>query len=135
MRAWTRFGCVSWERVVFEFEAGNDNRRQPVFERRSQPRRRVLLTGKIVSADYSFTADCVIRDLSEGGARVVAPADAVCGQPFLIVVRSAMAHRCSGVWHGDGHVGLKFLDATNVSVDVPRHLRSVQALWAQLAPR
>jgi hypothetical protein len=123
------------EHPVFEFEAGNDNRRPPAFERRREPRRRVLLTGKIVSADYSFTADCVIRDLSEGGARVVVAPDAVCGEPFLIVVRSAMAHRSSGVWHGDGQAGLKFLDATNVSVDVPRHLRPVQALWAQLAPR
>ena len=120
---------------MFEFDAGNDNRRQPVFERRREPRQRVLLTGKIVSVDYSFTADCVIRDLSPGGARVTAPPEAVCGEPFLIVVRNATAHRSSGVWHGDGQAGLKFLDSADVSADVPRHLRPIQALWAELAPR
>ena len=120
---------------MFEFEAGNDNRRKPVFERRREPRRRVLLTGKIVSVDYSFSADCVIRDLSPGGARITAPPEAVCGEPFLIVVRNATAHRSRGVWHGEGMAGLRFLDAHNVSADVPRHLLPIQALWAELAPR
>ncbi|WP_181708434.1 PilZ domain-containing protein [Chthonobacter rhizosphaerae] len=39
-------------------------------ERRTNARKRTLRGGKIVYGDYRFTLDCVVRDMSDEGARL-----------------------------------------------------------------
>lgn len=114
---------------------GNDNARRPVFERRREPRRRTLLTGKLVSIDNSFSADCTIRDLSPGGARIAVNAEAVAAGPLLIVVKNAVVHTSRTAWRDRGLAGLQLLDAFDLSRPAPLHLRAIQALWVELMPR
>jgi hypothetical protein len=120
---------------VSSFGAGNDNVRRPGFERRREPRRRVLLTGKLVYLNNSFSADCAIRDLSAGGARIAVNLEAVSADPFLIVVKHAVLHASRTAWRGEAQSGLQFLDTVEISGPVPLHLRAIQALWVELMPR
>jgi len=113
----------------------NDNARKPVFERRREPRRRALLTGKIVYIDNGFTADCRIRDLSVHGARIVVAPEAIRGDPFLIVVKHAMAHQSRAVWRVDGEAGLQFVKSIDIGAGAPLPLKAIRNMWAELAPR
>ena len=122
-----------WGGKVSSFEPENDNRRQ--FERRREPRRRALLKGKIVYVDNSFSADCTIRDLSPTGARILAAPEAIRGDPFLIVVKEVVVHRSRVAWRLDEQTGLQFVQSSELGGDVPLHLKTIQRLWAELAPR
>ena len=74
------------------------------FQIRSR-RRRTFLNGKlaygdgIFAPDGAFTLDCSIRDLSEGGARIVlAKRQPIPVSLYLIVVKFAVAYHASVVW-------------------------------------
>ena len=113
----------------------NDHRGPDGAERRREPRRRVLLQGKIVYPHNSFSADCVIRDLSAGGARITLPPEAVSQDPFLIVVRQAVVHESTTVWSTPSFTGLKFDRSHSLGGETPLQLRHIQRLWTELAPR
>ena len=117
------------------FEPANDNDDQPPPERRGQVRRRVLLTGKIVYPHNGFTADCTVRDLSEGGARIGVSPAAIFADPFLIVVRQAVVHHSLTVWRNGQHAGLSFLKTVDLSGQQPLYLRPIQRVWLELALR
>jgi hypothetical protein len=112
-----------------------ESRLRPAEERRKAPRRRVLFTGKIVYINNSYSADCTIRDLSTGGARILVRADAMLADPFLIVVKEAVVHQSRTAWIGLPLVGLEFVKSTPLSGEAPLHLKAIQRLWVELMPR
>jgi len=129
-------GCsANVEQQMSQFDPRNDNGARPPHERRKEPRRRVLLTGKIVYINNSFSADCTIRDLSPGGARIAVHPEAVLADPFLIVVRQAMVHASRTAWRAHPQVGLQFLEAVDLGGEAPLHLKAIQRLWVELMPR
>lgn len=79
-----------------------------VGERRRDPRRRVLLQGKIVFPHNSFSSDCLIRDLSPGGARIGVDTASLSQDPYLIVVRDALVHETRTMWTQAQQAGLRF---------------------------
>ena len=113
----------------------NDNGPVGPAERRAQKRRRVLLQGKIVYPHNSFSADCTIRDLSDGGARILISPEAIAPEPFLIVVKNAVVHQSSTVWQKDNQAGLRFDGSVSLSGETPLHLRNIQRIWVELMPR
>lgn len=115
--------------------AANTNLAPTAADRRRAPRKRVLFQGKIVYPHNSFSADCVIRDLSARGARITIAPDAVSRDPFLIVVRNAVVHRSLTVWSHLNSVGLQFQESQSLGGEVPRQMRAIQRLWVDLAPR
>jgi len=76
-------------------------------ERRPEPRRRVLLGGKIV-LDNGGLIDCTIRNRSASGAllKVVS----VIGIPdtFALVIGSDERHDVNVVWRKQGELGVHF---------------------------
>ena len=113
----------------------NDNRPPPPGERRADPRRRVLLKGKIVYLHNAFSADCTIRELSVGGARIRVAADAISADPFLIVVKNAVVHQSTTVWHEGDQAGLRFQTTESLTGETPIHLRNIQRVWVELMRR
>ena len=118
-----------------DFVPSNDNVVVPVPDRRREPRRRVLLQGKIVYPHNGCTADCVVRDLSSGGARLSAVPEALTSHPFLIVVRQAVAYEARTAWAAPPQAGLQFVARTDLGGEVPRHFKAIQRLWVELMPR
>ncbi len=104
-------------------------------DRRSSPRGRVLLSGKIAYG-AGFTLDCTIRNLSASGACVTLPAHQVAPADLhLIVVRDGAAHHARPAWTRGSLVGLAFEDSHELAGEVPAHLRGLKTLWSALAPR
>ena len=105
-------------------------------ERRSAVRQRVLLQGKTLSVTNALTGDCLIRNLSEAGARITLrgaglhPSDAI-----LIVVKTGMAHEAITVWARAEERGLKFRNAFDLKEGTPARLRYAYQLWIENLPR
>ena len=115
-------------------DPANDNHPDQPRERRGEARQRVFLRGKIVYAQTYISADCKIRDLSPGGARITVNPEAITGEPFLIVVKDAVAHQSNAAWQTSEQAGLRFQNTVDLTAETPPHVRNVQRLWFELLP-
>jgi hypothetical protein len=93
-------------------------------EGRQSPRKRVVLGAKVVYNEGAYTLDCRIRDLSEGGARIVlGPGLVIPTRVVLIDTRNAIAYESEVIWLKAPEFGLKFLSAYSVRGELPANLR------------
>jgi hypothetical protein len=106
------------------------------------PRQRTCLNGKLAYGDGIFapdgalTLDCAIRDISEGGARIVlAKRQPIPVSLYLIVVKFAVAYHASVVWLNYPARGLKFSEKYDLIAPLPVELRFLHRLWAELGAR
>ena len=99
---------------------------------RSEPRRRVLLSGCLVHGDPPQSVECAIADLSRSGARVRIEGPEPLASPlFLIDLTHGLAFEASVVWRRPTLVGLTFsgyFDLSEPGSTAPKILR---ALWAE----
>lgn len=78
-------------------------------ERRQELRRKTLLSGRIEFFDRSVF-DCVIRNLSERGARISCDQQVALPDVFdLILVKRRTRKRVRAVWRDEDGIGLTFL--------------------------
>ncbi len=78
-------------------------------ERRTLDRRKMLGSGVISFAGGNCTMDCVVLDLSEGGARIK-PADMLaCPDDFLLATREGGRVSCKIVWRRNDLAGVRFV--------------------------
>ena len=80
-------------------------------ERRKHPRIAVVQAATMLRNDGSPLADCVLRDISVGGARLRVEAIADVPRTFnLLVPRGGKVQRhCELVWQSDSEMGVRFL--------------------------
>ena len=80
-------------------------------EKRYIPRRRVFKGGKIIFADGTMVVDCVIRNLSVGGARLDVPATLGLPHAFTLVDVQTERHYVATVaWRRGDQMGVEFSD-------------------------
>ena len=78
---------------------------------RAASRQRVLLGGKIVYGDGTYSLDCSIRDVSALGARLGIRGATVLPKNFhLLDLRKGVAYDCEVVWRNASLTGVKFHD-------------------------
>ena len=78
--------------------------------KRRSTRRRAFFSGKIVHCDGSHSFDCVIRDISESGAKIeIKQSDIVPKRLFLLGSRTPTAFEAELVWRKGNLAGLRFL--------------------------
>ncbi|HEY0281671.1 MAG TPA: PilZ domain-containing protein [Rhizomicrobium sp.] len=106
------------------------------------PRKRTCLNGKLVfSEDASFfngslTLDCMIRDISEGGAKIVLSQHQLMpGGLYLIVVKYGVAHWAKVVWLEFPARGLKFITTFKLREPLREELMFLRKLWDELYTR
>ncbi len=105
-------------------------------EHRLQPRRRVLLSGKLVYGDMEMTLDCAISDLSTAGARIrLSGPEPLADPAYLIDVRHGLAFKVSEVWREDAVVGLKFSDYYDLKDPPPELPKLVRMIWVEQQTR
>ncbi|WP_395688756.1 PilZ domain-containing protein [Aestuariivirga sp.] len=81
-------------------------------ERRRSPRRRVLKRGKILFHDRPSVIDCTIRDISEGGARLLcSQAGLLPKEFFLVFVVEKEMRNVRIIWRTSEELGVEFLSA------------------------
>jgi hypothetical protein len=96
-------------------------------ERRVSPRKRVILSGKIIYSHGSFTVDCRITNISETGARIVLPAGQIIPTHIVLLeVRSRVAYEAELVRLAPPEFGLKFLSKHLLDGILPPHLQYVK---------
>jgi hypothetical protein len=99
---------------------------------RTQPRRRVLLSGKLVYGEPPMSLDCAISDMSRSGARVrLEGPQPVTDSLYLIDVRHGIAFRSRVAWRRGKFLGLSFngyFDLRNPPPELPKLLR---LLWVE----
>jgi hypothetical protein len=102
----------------------NEPELPPIADGRRSPRKRVLLGGKIVYNEGSYTYDCRIRDLSEGGARVVIAAGLIIPTHVVLIdTRSGVAYESEVVWMKAPEFGLRFLATHSIRGVLPPQLQ------------
>jgi hypothetical protein len=88
-------------------------------EQRKAPRRRVLKEGKIVYADGLRVLDCTIRDLSEGGARLLIANTVGLPDSFHLYEKSSgLLYPATVAWRQSNSLGVKFLGPATSIHDV-----------------
>jgi hypothetical protein len=82
-----------------------------MFQERASPRREVAIEGKLMSPDLATEIECVIKDVSEGGA-LVATGDGVNvpDRVYLWQAETRATIECQVRWRKPGLAGLKFSD-------------------------
>ncbi|WP_038949304.1 MULTISPECIES: PilZ domain-containing protein [Bradyrhizobium] len=76
---------------------------------RSSKRRRVFKSGKIIFGPTAL--DCVVRDISEVGARIAVKSPLWFPDNFVLGIPSdGLLRHCHIVWRQDGQFGLAFDD-------------------------
>jgi two-component system cell cycle response regulator len=78
--------------------------------KRGRSRQRVLKSGKIVFAGGSFSVDCTIRDLSDGGARLKVPTTVAIPDRFTLIDAHARTRwEATVVWRKGDQIGVRFV--------------------------
>jgi hypothetical protein len=79
-------------------------------ELRSVPRKRSILGGRIVFNNRCSTLDCVVRDLSETGAKLALDSSATLPSEFeLEIPHKAESPSARVMWHKGGACGVSFI--------------------------
>jgi hypothetical protein len=103
-------------------------------ERRPDRRRRSFLAGQVTFDDGKRVFDCVIRDITDRGARIAIPQEQTFPPCFhLIRMRERVVHECAVVWMKDGEAGLSFLKTVSLGELTGTKLDYMRTLWLERA--
>jgi|SRR5882672_6006897 len=95
----------------------------PGVEARKAVRRRVLLGGKLIYNEGVFSVDCRIRDMSDGGAKIILPVGQIIPTHVILLdVRARIAYEAELVWMKPPEFGLKFLKKHELGGTLPPSL-------------
>ena len=98
-------------------------------ERRKSPRQKSLYRGVVSFVDNNFTLDCMVRDISETGARVKFNSTPPIISEYLDlnIPIKGRTYRAKLVWCNANEIGIAF--ETNFNVDVvPSHSSDAEKL-------
>ena len=105
-------------------------------ERRHRSRARSLLSGRLFLADKGSTADCVVRNLSDEGARVrVSAAIRVTQEVGLLMIRDGVYFDAELAWRSGDEAGLTFKARHDLSGEIPSRLALAKLLWRTMTVR
>jgi hypothetical protein len=111
--------------------------RQPAtggIEQRKAPRKKVLLTGKVIYGDGAHVMDCTIRDLSATGARItLAQGRTVPERAYLLDMINRVAYEAVVVSQRAGGFGLKFKKTLRLAEITTPELRYLKRIWLEYA--
>lgn len=79
-------------------------------EKRLSPRRNTMIVATIVFGGGRTKLDCIIRDLSEGGARLEVASVKAVPQSFDLIVPRHRPHHCRVRWRALKELGVQFVD-------------------------
>lgn len=102
---------------------------------RRSVRVRTLFGGKIVFHDGAYTYDCIVRDMSEGGARVEIPEARMFPRRFyLLTSKDEIAYDCELVWRTRMMAGVKFREIIRLAACDDPKLRYLKRIATELFP-
>ena len=100
-------------------------------ERRTKGRQRANLAAKI--AIGTTVADCTVRDLSNAGGRIEAPAvRSLPDEVFLLILDEGVVVRARCAWARFPSFGLKFIDAESIEASTRPETTALKIAWKAL---
>jgi len=124
------------KRVCFMSSAGRPAAKAPQDDLRRSERVRTFLAGRIVFHDGAYSYGCVVRDLSEGGARVEVPSARMLPRRFYFLTsKEEVAYDAELVWRTRLMAGIKFRETVNLSTCSDPKLRYLKQVVIELCPR
>ena len=107
--------------------------KRPVADNRKSPRRRVLKAGLIAFNNRHSTLQCTVRDISEGGARLLTAGSINAPDTFeLLIELDGLEASCAVVARTASEIRVKFLGPVR-TVPVSR-VQVVQAVGSKEQP-
>jgi PilZ domain len=87
-------------------------------ERRNNERSNSNIAAVIRGEDTAFSTSCVVRNLSEGGARLLVTDQQPLPTRFILCFKanSFVGRRCQTVWRLGNKVGVRFISAADSSI-------------------
>lgn len=102
---------------------------------RRAARTRTLIGGRIVFHDGAYSYNCLVRDVSESGARVEIPAARLIPRRFYFLTsRQEVAYDAELVWRTQKMAGVKFRQRIDLSTCTDRKLGYLKTIAAELCP-
>jgi hypothetical protein len=80
-------------------------------KQRAHQRSRAFLGAKIVFNDRNSTFDCVIREISEGGAMIKVENALATPDHFTLLLSDGRRYECEVRWRRINSIGVQFLGA------------------------
>ena len=99
-------------------------------DRRRSPRRNVTLGGQLYFGLCGLSMDCVIRDISEHGARVAAPKRWQAPKEVqLLSMREGRVYRARVVWNRGRYLALDFTSVHELASEDDPEFAEMRAAW------
>jgi hypothetical protein len=103
-------------------------------EQRKAPRKKVLLTSKIVYGDGAYVLDCTIRDISASGAFItLSQGRSIPGEIYLLDLANRVAYYAKIVSQRASGYGIKFLNTYPLAQITTPELRYLKRIWLESA--
>lgn len=81
---------------------------KPMHKRQNEVRHRVLKAARIAFKDRAATIDCVIRNLSVGGACLIVETPVGIPDSFELLLDHASVRNCRVAWRKATQIGVEF---------------------------
>ena len=95
----------------------------------------MFMGGRIVFNDGAYSYNCIVRDLSESGARVDIPAARLIPRRFhFLTSKEIVAYEAELVWRTQKMAGLKFRQRIDLATCADPKLRYLKLVAAELCP-
>lgn len=106
-------------------------------ERRRSPRKSCTLGGRLFYGLAGLSIDCIIRDISEHGARVAVPSAAwrAPKEIHLLSLREGKVYSGQVVWNRGRYLGLNFSEVRAAEALADPMLAPIKAAWAAQAAK
>jgi PilZ domain len=102
-------------------------------EKRSSPRRRVLLSALVVNPEFNAIFRCRVRDVSASGAKLDIPAGYHTPPAFwLIALSSGIAYEAKLAWRKYPNVGIELGEPIVLDETVSRIGRRLRTIWLSM---
>lgn len=104
-------------------------------ERRKTQRMRTYLGGEVVFNQQCPAQDCLVRNLSQNGAKLTFSEPAQIPAQFnLTIHKNSESRRARIIWRGEKEVGVSFLEAATATVITIKAARRIKTLEAARTP-
>ena len=115
--------------------AGRRQGKAPEHDLRRSVRVRTFFGGKIVFNNGAYSYDCVVRDMSESGARLEIPDARMMPRRFYFLTSKAeIIYDSELVWRTRMMAGIKFREVIDLATCSDPKLRYLKNIAAELCP-
>lgn len=116
--------------------AGRPRAKAPEDDLRRGERVRTFLAGRLVFNEGAYSYGCVVRDMSEGGARVEIPSARMLPRRFYFLTsKGEFAYDSELVWRTRLMAGIKFRECVDLGACDDPKLRYLKQIATELCPR